>query len=265
MSRRPFLVVFSSALPRPPSAVEPLTPPFGFPGRPAGQPGPQPGPVLLGDVPGSSAFGGAGRSGQARAQAGPGARSRLALRGFRLLAGGAAAGLPDFGMPGSARTVLTRSGHSVAVSAWCWCVCCLDDLARANRSRPGGGILCLDAVARLAGSLVAPRGFGRAGLRPCSLLRAVRWPGWSPGRRLHRRPEPLGVIELTHGSGAVPCLFSDPHLMPLPDAGAAAPSRTGPGWGLAGAWLGPGPAGGPTRKAKGWGQGFRGRGWPRKG
>ena len=63
MSRRPFVVVFSSALPRPPSAAEPLTPPFGFPGRPAGRPGPQPGPVVLGDVPGSSALVGAGRVG----------------------------------------------------------------------------------------------------------------------------------------------------------------------------------------------------------
>ena len=49
---------------------------------------------------------------------GPGrARSRLARRGFRRQAGVAAAGLPVFGMPGSARTVLTRLGHSVAASA----------------------------------------------------------------------------------------------------------------------------------------------------
>jgi hypothetical protein len=179
--------------------------------RPARAPaGPQPGPVLLGDVPGSSALGGAGRVGPGPGSGRAGARSRLALRGFRRLAGGAAAGLPEFGTPGSARTVLTRLGHSVAVSAWCWCVCCLDDLAQFDRSRPGGGVLCLDAVARLAGSLVAPRGFGCAGLRPFSLLRAVLWPGWSPGRRLHRRPEPLGVIELTLPVALVPCPVSSP-------------------------------------------------------
>jgi hypothetical protein len=214
MSRRPFLVVFSSALPRPPSAAEPLTPPFGFPGRPAGRPGPQPGPSRARSCWGTCLalrhWEVRAGSGQARAQAGPGARSRLALRGFRRLAGGAAAGLPEFGTPGSARTVLTRLGHSAAVSAWCWCVCCLDDLARADRSRPGGGVLCLDAIARLAGSLVALRGFGCAGLRPISLLRAVRWPGWSPGRRLHRRPEPLGVIELTLPVALGPCPVSSP-------------------------------------------------------
>jgi hypothetical protein len=122
--------------------------------RPARAPaGPQPGPVQLGDVPGSSALGGAGRvgpgpgpgrarpgprSGQARAQAGPGGPGRLALPGVPTTGrGGAAAGLPEFGTPGSARTVLTRVGHSVAVSVWCWRVCCLDDPARASRSRPG--------------------------------------------------------------------------------------------------------------------------------
>jgi hypothetical protein len=76
-------------------------------------------------------------SGQALAQAGPGARSLLALRGFRRLVGGAAAGLPEFGTQGSARTVLTRSGHSVAVSAKCWCVCCLDDLGPLGAYRGG--------------------------------------------------------------------------------------------------------------------------------
>jgi hypothetical protein len=218
-------------------------PPLVFPGRPAGrprpQPGPAPGPVLLGDVPGFFRSFGTGRCGPGRARPGlrpgrgpglPRPRSRLALRGFRRLAGGAAAGLSEFGTPGSARTILTRSGHSVAVSAWCWCVCCLDDLARASRSRPGGGVLCLDAVARLAGSLVAPRGFGCAGLRPFSLLRAVRWPGWSPGRRLHHRPEPLGVIELTLPVALVPCLSL---LRSAPEApagrwsGGPLPSRSG--------------------------------------
>ena len=107
--------------------------------RPARAPaGPQPGQVQLGDVPGSSALGGAGRvgpgpgSGRAR---GPGPASTSG--GFDDWPGGAAAGLPEFGTPGSARTVLTRVGHSVAVSVWCWRVCCLDDPAWASRSRPG--------------------------------------------------------------------------------------------------------------------------------
>ncbi len=71
---RPFLVVFSSALPRPPSAAEPLTPPLGIPSRPAGRPGPQPGlapgPVLLGDVPGFFRSYGTGRSGPGPARPG---------------------------------------------------------------------------------------------------------------------------------------------------------------------------------------------------
>lgn len=149
MSRRPFLDVFSSALPRPPSGAEPLTPPFGYPGRPAGRPGPQPGPSRA-----RSSWGTClalrhwevrAGSGQARAQVGPGPGSGRARGpgpastsgGFDDWPGGAAAGLPEFGTPGSARTVLTRVGHSVAVSVWCWCVCCLDDPARASRSRPG--------------------------------------------------------------------------------------------------------------------------------
>jgi hypothetical protein len=180
----------------------------GWPSGPAARParapaGPEPGPRPAG-----------GRDpirGRLEVRAGPGrgpvrawsrAQSRLALRGFRLQAGGAAAGPSDFGRPGSAHTVPTRAGHFVAVSALCCCVRSLVDYStRGLLDGPGsgpGGELCLDAIARLSGSLVAPRGFSRAGLRPISLPRAVRWPGLSPGRRLHRRPEPLGVIELTH-------------------------------------------------------------------
>jgi hypothetical protein len=162
-----------------------------------------------------SALGGASRVGPGPGSGRGGARSRLSFRGFQRLVGGATAGLPEFGTPGSARTVLTRSGHSVAVSSWCWCVCCLDDPLGADRERV---VLCLDAVARLAGSLVAPHGFGCAGHRPFSLLRVVCWPGWSPGRRLHRRQEPLGVIELTLPVALVQCP-------------ASSPIRTsGPGW-----------------------------------
>ena len=83
-----------------------------------------------------------------------------------------------------------------------WCVCCC---SCAGLGADRGRARCLDAFARLSGSLVAPRGFGCAGLRPpFSLLRAVRWPGRVPSRRLHRRPEPLGVIELTRPVALVP-------------------------------------------------------------
>ena len=151
----------------------------GFPGRPAGRPGTQPGPdsdpglVLLGDVQGflRSMFAWTGR-----------ARSRLARRGFRRQAGGAAAGLPVFGTPGSARTVLTRLGHSVAASALLGVSAVVPVLALgADRGRAR----CLDAFARLSGSLVAPCGFGCAGLRPLffapssGLARAGPWPSAS--------------------------------------------------------------------------------------
>ena len=127
--------------------------------------GPPAGPGLLGDVPGffrsMVAWG-------VRAGPGPGpgpgpvpgpvrARGRLALQGFRRQAGGAAAGLPDFGTPGSAHTVLTRTGHSVAVSALLWCVCCLDELARVPRSRLGEGVL----LRRLRAALWEPCGATR--------------------------------------------------------------------------------------------------------
>ena len=151
-------------------------PTLGFPGRPAGrpgtQPGPDPGPVLRGGRAGLPPIhvrlDGPGRD-SARHRApgpalGPGrARSRLARRGFRRQAGVAAAGLPVFGMPGSARTVLTRLGHSVAASALLGVSAVVPARALgADRGRAR----CLDAFARLSGSLVAPRGFGRVGLRP---------------------------------------------------------------------------------------------------
>ena len=130
--------------------------------------GPDPGPVLLGDVPGFCRRSmiawscGPGRAGPSRA--GPSrARSRLARRGFRRQAGVAAAGLPVFGMPGSARTVLTRSGHSVAASALLG-VSVVVPVRALGADR--GRARCLDVFARLSGSLVAPRGFGCAGLRP---------------------------------------------------------------------------------------------------
>jgi hypothetical protein len=125
----------------------------GFPGRPAGRPGPQPGPdpgpVLRGGRAGLPPIhvrlDGPGRDSARHRAPGPGpgpgrARSRLARRGFRRQAGVAAAGLPVFGTPGSARTVLTRLGHSVAASALFGVSvpCCS---CAGPRSRPGEGAL----------------------------------------------------------------------------------------------------------------------------
>ena len=151
-------------------------PTLGFPGRPAGrpgtQPGPDPGPVLRGGRAGLPPIhvrlDGPGRDSARHRGTGPGpgpgrARSRLARRGFRRQAGVAAAGLPVFGMPGSARTVLTRSGHSVAASALLG-VSVVVPVRALGADR--GRARCLDVFARLSGSLVAPRGFGCAGLRP---------------------------------------------------------------------------------------------------
>ena len=106
-----------------------------------------------------------------------------------------------------------------------WCVCCCS--CAGPRSRPGEGAL----PRRLRAALWEPCGATRLWLRrapaPLSLLRAVRWPGRVPGRRLHRRPEPLGVNELTRPVALVPStsLSTYPHLRPQPDAGAVAPFR----------------------------------------
>ena len=186
----------------------------GFPGRPAGrpgtQPGPDPGPVLLGDVPGFcrsmiawSCGPGRGPS-RARARAGPGAGSHVGGFDDRPGGGCGASRLRDAGLR-------PHCSHPPWSFCCCvclgWCVCCLVVPALALGADRGRA-RCLDAFARLSGSLVAPRGFGCAGLRPFSLLRAVRWPGPGPGRRLHRRPEPLGVIELTLPVALVPSSLS---------------------------------------------------------
>ncbi len=117
MGRRLFLFCSSSALPRPPSVTEPLTPPFGFLSRPAGRR--RPARATAG--PGHASAGGrvgpedAGRPGPRRARlatalggAGrPGPRPDPArARGFRRQAG-TAAGPPDSGTPGFACAILT--------------------------------------------------------------------------------------------------------------------------------------------------------------
>ena len=191
----------------------------GFPGRPAGrpgtQPGPDPGPVLRGDVPGflRSMFAWTGRAGtrpgtgpRARApgRAGPGAGSHDG--GFDDRPGWRLRGFPSSGC---------RAPPALFSPAWVIlllrlpCLVCLLLFLRGPSEPTGvrGRARCLDAFARLSGSLVAPSGFGCAGLRPLffapssALARAGPGPA---GRRLHRRPEPLGVIEVTRPVALVP-------------------------------------------------------------
>ena len=192
-------------------------PTLGFPGRPAGrpgtQPGPDPGPVLRGDVPGflRSMFAWTGRAGT---RPGTGPRSRAPGRAGPVPEPARTTGVSTTGRGGGCgasrlRDAGLRPHCSHPPGSFCccvclaWCVCCLVVPARALGADRGRA-RCLDAFARLSGSLVAPRGYGCSGLRPFSLLRAVRWPGPVPGRRLHRRPEPLGVIELTRPVALVP-------------------------------------------------------------
>ena len=150
MSRRPFLDVFSSALPRPPSGAEPLTPPFGYPGRPAGRPGPQPGPSRA-----RSSWGTClalrhrevrAGSGQVRAQVGPGpgsgrargARSRPALPGVSTTGrGGRLRGFPSSGR---------RAPPALSSPAWVTLLLCL----------PGVGVSAALTIPR--GPLGAGRG-----------------------------------------------------------------------------------------------------------
>jgi hypothetical protein len=90
-----------------------------------------------------------------------------------------------------------------------WCVCAL--LFLRGPSEPTGGGRAASTPSR--GSLGALRrhaAIAAPGSGPFSLLRAVRWPGPGPGRRLHRRPEPPGVIELTRPVALVPSPLS-PH------------------------------------------------------
>jgi hypothetical protein len=149
-------------------------PTLGFPGRPAGrpgtQPGPDPGPVLRGGRAGLPPIhvrlDGPGRDSARHRAPGPGpgpgrARSRLARRGFRRQAGVAAAGLPVFGTPGSARTVLTRLGHSVAASALLGVSAVVPARALGADRGPGEGAL----PRRLRAALWEPCGAKRLRLR----------------------------------------------------------------------------------------------------
>jgi hypothetical protein len=152
-------------------------PTLGFPGRPAGrpgtQPGPDPGPVLRGDVPGflRSMFAWTGRAGTrpgtgARApapgRAGPGAGSHDG--GFDDRPGWRLRGFPSSGR---------RAPPALFSPAWvilllrlpCLVCLCLVVPARALGADRGRA-RCLDAFARLSGSLAAPRGYSCAGLRP---------------------------------------------------------------------------------------------------
>ena len=182
----------------------------GFPGRPAGrpgtQPGPDPGPVLLGDVPGFCrsmiAWScGPGR-GPARApgRAGPGAGSHDG--GFDDRPGWRLWGFPSSGC---------RAPPALFSPAWVIlllrlpCLVCLLLFLR-GPSEPTGGGRAASTPSRgsLPGALWRHAASAAPGSGPFSLLRAVRWPGRGPGRRLHRRPEPLGVIEPTRPVALVP-------------------------------------------------------------
>jgi hypothetical protein len=70
---------------------------------------------------------------------GPGQEPACTSRGSTSWPEGAAAELPDFGMPGSTRTVLTRAGRYVAVSASCVGVAVT---AASTPSRGSLGALC---------------------------------------------------------------------------------------------------------------------------
>jgi hypothetical protein len=176
MSRRPFLDVFSSALPRPPSGAEPLTPPFGYPGRPAGRPGPQPGPSRA-----RSSWGTClalrhwevrAGSGQARAQVGPGPGSgrargpgRLALPGVSTTGrGGRLRGFPSSGR---------RAPPALSSPAWVT------------------PLLCLSGVG-VSAALTIPRGPHGAGRGRSALPRRRRAARWEPcgaaWLRLRRAP-----------------------------------------------------------------------------
>jgi hypothetical protein len=165
----------------------------GFPGRPAGLPGPGPAGGRAGLLPicGRLEL----RAGPGGGRAGP-SRARDPTSGVRRQAGGRLRGLPTSGC--RAPPVLS-SPFRVAVLPCLLASVGVSVALTMLRGSPGAGRRerCFYAFARLSRSLVAPRGPGRAGSWPFFLLLAVGWPGQGPGRRLHRRPEPLGVSELT--------------------------------------------------------------------
>ena len=189
-------------------------PTLGFPGRPAGRPGTQPGPDLgpvpRGDVPGflRSMFAWTGRAGtrpgagpRARApgRAGPGAGSHDG--GFDDRPGWRLRGFPSSGC---------RAPPALFSPAWVIlllrlpCLVCLLLFLRGPSEPTGGGRAASTPSRGSLGALWRHVASAAPGSGPFSLLRAVRWPGPGPGRRLHRRPEPLGVIELTRPVALVP-------------------------------------------------------------
>ena len=107
------------------------------------------------------------------------------------------------------------------------CLVCLLLFLCGPSEPTGGGRAASTSSRGSLGALWRHAALAAPGSGPFSLLRAVRWPGRVPGRRLHRRPEPLGVNELTRPVAPVPSssLSAYPHLRPQPDAGAAAPFR----------------------------------------
>jgi len=142
--------------------------------RPARAPaGPQPGPVQLGDVPGSSASGGAGRvgpgpgSGRARPglRPGPAARSRLALPGVSTTGrGGRLRGFPSSGR---------RAPPALSSPAWVTLLLCLS----------GVGVSAALTIPR------GPLGAGRGRSALPRRRRAARWePCGAAWLRLRRAP-----------------------------------------------------------------------------
>jgi hypothetical protein len=145
----------------------------GFPGRPAGrpgaQPGPDPGPVLRGGRAGLPPIhvrlDGPGRDSarhRAPGRAGPGAGSHDG--GFDDRPGWRLRGFPSSGR---------RAPPALFSPAWVFlllrlpCLVCLCLVVPARAlGADRGRARCLDAFARLSGSLAAPRGYSCAGLRP---------------------------------------------------------------------------------------------------
>lgn len=126
------------------------------------------------------------RSLGARAGPGPGrvrSPGRFALRGFRRQARGeAAAGLPDLGLPGSAHTVLTHPGHSVAESSCPALSAAALTYSRGPVELAGRGGQAASTPSRGSlGALWRRAAAAAPGLGPLSLLRAVCWPGPGPG------------------------------------------------------------------------------------
>jgi hypothetical protein len=186
----------------------------GFPGRPAGrpgtQPGPDPGPVLRGDVPGflRSMFAWTGRAGT-RPGTGPGPRAGpgpepARTTGVSTTGRGGGCGASRLRDAGLRPHCSHPPGSFCCCVCLAWCVCCCSCAGPRSRPGSGGGRAASTPSRGSLGALWRQAASAALGSGPFSLLRAVRWPGRVPGRRLHRRPEPLGVIEVTRPVALVP-------------------------------------------------------------